>query len=889
MPIAPGTRFGECEILSQVGAGGMGEVYAARDLSLGREVAIKVLPESLERDPERLRRFEQEARAAAALNHPNIVSIYRFGTREHGPAYVVTELLQGQTLRERLATGALPVRKAVEYVIQVTRGLAAAHERGIIHRDLKPENLFITRDGVVKILDFGLAKLISPDTGGEQETMSYRATEPGIVLGTVGYMSPEQVRGQAVDARSDLFSLGAILYEMLSGKRAFQRDTAADTMSAILKEEPPELSMEGRNLPPGLGRIVHRCMEKDPAERYQSARDLGFNLELLSTPVSGSGAVATLVEEIPTKRRWMWLVVAAALVAALAGFLAARAWSPAKPASSTITWRRLTDFQGMEEAPALSPDAESVAFTAEVAGRRQVWVRLLAGGTPLQVTHDDADHQSPRWSADSSSLMYFTAAEKEGGQGQIWEIPSLGGTARPLAESTDNGDLSRDGKHLAYLRYLQGKVELVVADADGANAKAVAELPHGFAYSNLRWSPDNQMLAYEAGRTFDFDVFGVPASGGTPAKITADGNPMGGFAWQPDSSGVVYSSSRGETMLYMPTMNLWSVKLGGKELRQLTFGELSYWSPDIDRHGNLVASGVRIDFNLWKIPTEGAPRENVQSAKQLTRQTGAVQTPSPSADEKELVYLSDSGGHGNLWILNLEDGRTRQLTFHRDPNIAIGVPVWSPDGANIAYAMRSTTGWNVDQWVIRPNGTGARKLLDQSGWACWTADSKWLYLAPPTPGGFAISKLSLTDGAASVVQKDGAKPAVAADGTLYFARTQDRADGGSDMEILTAKPDTSDGKLLGKIPGSRLQSRVVMQPTLSIDGKWLALVLNDGTTANIYKMSTADGTLRQATDFGHDSTFIGRRVSWSKDGRSIYAAIGKGESDIVLLGNLLSR
>src|SRR5713101_5309931 len=256
MALPRGIKLGSYEIVSSLGAGGMGEVYRARDESLGREVAIKVLPKELASDPDRLRRFEQEARAAAALNHPNILAVYGFSTTEEHAPYLITELLQGQTLRERLQQGEVPVRKAIEFALQTARGLAAAHDRGIVHRDLKPENLFLTRDGVVKILDFGLAKLVGPGASGPQSSMATTSvTGLGVVLGTVGYMSPEQVRGQALDPRTDIFSLGAILYEMLSGKRAFQGETAADTMSAILKEEPVELSGTGRNLPPALGRI----------------------------------------------------------------------------------------------------------------------------------------------------------------------------------------------------------------------------------------------------------------------------------------------------------------------------------------------------------------------------------------------------------------------------------------------------------------------------------------------------------------------------------------------------------------------------------------------------------------------------------------------------------
>ncbi|HEV8610295.1 MAG TPA: serine/threonine-protein kinase, partial [Thermoanaerobaculia bacterium] len=280
MTLTSGSRLGPYEIVSALGAGGMGEVYRAKDPRLGREVAIKVLPASFSKDPDRLRRFEHEARAAGVLNHPNITAVYDIGSHDGAP-YVVTELLEGETLRSRLAAGALSARKALDYAIQIARGLAAAHEKGIVHRDLKPENLFVTKDGRVKILDFGLAKLKQPEPGTEKETelpTGTMGTEPGVVLGTMGYMSPEQVRGQPADRRSDLFSFGAILYEMLSGQRAFRGDTAADTITAILTKEPPDLSQTNREIHPGLDRILRHCLEKNPEERFESARDLAFDL-----------------------------------------------------------------------------------------------------------------------------------------------------------------------------------------------------------------------------------------------------------------------------------------------------------------------------------------------------------------------------------------------------------------------------------------------------------------------------------------------------------------------------------------------------------------------------------------------------------------------------------
>src|SRR5208283_5593065 len=311
--ITPGTKLGEYEVKSLLGSGGMGEVYRARDSRLGRDVAIKVLPSFLSTDSERLRRFEQEARAAAALNHPNILAVHQMGTYQGAP-YMVSELLEGETLREQLKRGRLPIRKAIDYSVQIARGLAAAHDKGIVHRDLKPENLFVTKDGHVKILDFGLAKLTQPQSGSEKSALTLtQGTEAGMVMGTVGYMAPEQVRGQTADHRADIFAFGAILYEMLAGKRAFQKPTSPETMSAILNEDPPGISQVAANIPPALQRVVHRCLEKNPEQRFQSASDLAFALDALSD--SGGSAHSATAARIATGAGKRWKAIVAAAVA----------------------------------------------------------------------------------------------------------------------------------------------------------------------------------------------------------------------------------------------------------------------------------------------------------------------------------------------------------------------------------------------------------------------------------------------------------------------------------------------------------------------------------------------------------------------------------------------
>jgi serine/threonine protein kinase len=331
MALAPGTKLGPYEILAPLGSGGMGDVYRAKDTRLGREVALKILPESFASEGDRLRRFEQEARAVAALNHPNILAVFDIG-QHNGSPFLVSELLEGETLRGVMERGALPQRKTIEYGVQVAHGLAAAHEKGIVHRDLKPENIFVTRDGRIKILDFGLAKLAqkaatNPNASANEATMTSSHTAVGVVMGTASYMAPEQVRGETVDARTDIFAFGAVLYEMLSGQRAFRRDTSAETMTAVLKEDPPELTETSRIVSPALDRTVRRCLEKNPEQRFQSARDLSFALSALSGSEASSIARATTAAA-PVRRasltQWLAIALALAAVAAATWWLARR-------------------------------------------------------------------------------------------------------------------------------------------------------------------------------------------------------------------------------------------------------------------------------------------------------------------------------------------------------------------------------------------------------------------------------------------------------------------------------------------------------------------------------------------------------------------------------------
>jgi Tol biopolymer transport system component len=884
--LGAGTKLGRYEILEPLGAGGMGEVYRARDPQLDRTVCLKLLPGGSAADPDRQRRFEQEARAASQLNHPNILAIFDVG-QENGLPFIISELLEGETLRDRLRGGRLPLRRCVDYGVQIARGLAAAHERGIVHRDLKPENLFVTRDGIVKVLDFGLAKLLADRPGGvlDGATLSVE-TQAGVVMGTIGYLAPEQARGLAADHRADVFSFGAILYEMVTGHRAFHGGSAADALSAILKTDPPPISGAIADAPPQLERIVGHCLEKDPSERFQSMRDVIFNLESLTTT---SGPVAAV-----TQRRRRWAPIALVALAVAAGALALYSWrashAPAPTPRSPVGFQRLTDRQGIEEMPAISPDGRAVAFVAGIEGVPQVMVRLLAGGAPLQITRDAVPHSSPRWAPDSASLIYFSASREPGAAGAIWEVPALGGAPRLLTPAMAPGDLSHDGKSLAFIRSGEGKADLVVSRRDGSEPRVIAALPAGIDYLSLRWSPDDRWLAYQAGSVFSNDIQVVSRDGGEPRALTSTRRAVAGVDWLPDSSGVVYSSAREHTLLYLPSYNLWLTRLDGST-RQLTFGEASYLHPDVDAKGRLAATRVRADFDIWNFPIAGAPRDNVAAARQVTRQTAHVQTPSLSPDGQEMVYLSDTGGHTNLWVTKLDGSELpRQITFEQDPDLSVGVPVWSPDGRLISFYMWSAKTAFGSQWLIHPDGTGLRRLAEEGGWANWSHDAKWLYVVPGGGRGLpqGIFKYPVAGGEPVLVRKDAAeRPAVARDGTLYYARMTGRIAGGEALEIYRAQPEDGEPHLLLRIAAARAPGWTRTQPVLSPDGRWLALILADSYTANLYLLPTRGGELRQITDFGGRAMLISRRVSWSPDSQYLYAAVGDSDADIVLLTHLL--
>lgn len=856
MPLAPGTRLRSYSIVSLVGAGGMGEVYHAYDDKLRREVALKILPQSVATDREARTRLVREAHVLATLNHPAIAAIYDLEDVD-GIVALVLEFVAGPTLAETIAAGPIEVATAVRIAGQIVDALDAAHENGIVHRDLKPGNIKLTVDGRVKILDFGIAKVVGAESRADltmSPTITSLASRMGVILGTPSYMSPEQAKGRAVDKRVDIWAFGCVLFEMLTGRSAFAGDDVTDLIVAVMTKE-PDWSLLPPTTPPRITALLKKCLKRDPRERVRDIadvrEDLGAATESKQTPPPASDHGYT---------------------------------------SQSVRFQRLTDFVGLNESPAISPDGKMLAFVTSTAGRRQIWIRLLSGGTPLQVTRANVDHEQPRWAPDSSALIYYTPAGKPGTAGMLWEVSALGGTPRPIATALGGGDISHDGRRIAVFQAVDDRVELALISRDGSTTTYVRPLPSLVSCDCPRWSPDDRSIAFQAHviAYFDQRIFVVPSLGGQ-AHDLVHGMLLRGLAWLPDGRGLVYSSSAGSSLPYPPTFNLRAIDLEGTRDRQVTFGDASHVEPDVHDSGKLLTSRIRSRSDIWRIPISGSPAQNAREAVRVTHQSGRVQTPSISPDGREIVYLSDSGGHGNLWVTSSDGLATRQITFEHDSRNTVGVPVWSPVGKRIAFLM--TREGEARLWSVNADGSELRQLHAHGYFACWSGDGEWLYCSPPNQRPWRILKVPMDGGEPIEVRSDNAMaPAISRDGSVLYYWTAIKPDVGTlgDLEIRAARPESGATQTLARVAGSRIPvSSVLIHMFLSPDESCLAIPLTNGTTTNLWILPTDGGTMQPVTDFGETPITISRRIAWAPDGKALYAALEESDADIVSLEGLL--
>ncbi len=865
MPLAAGTKLGPYEIQYPLGAGGMGEVYRAKDSRLGRDVAIKVLPESMARDAERLRRFETEARAIAALNHPNILSIHDIGTYKGAP-YLVSECLEGQSLWLALTAGLLPLRRAVDYGTQIAQGLAAAHEKGIVHRDLKPENVFVTRDGRVKILDFGLAKLAHAEASAcEGATMEAEHTSAGAVLGTVGYMSPEQVRGEPADARSDIFSLGTILYEMISGHRAFRRDTSAETMTAILKEDPPELSFSGKPISPVLERIVRRCLEKNPLQRFQSARDLAFNLESLSGTSSTSVATGTVrfavaPAEKKTSRKW---VIALAMGALLLALVAASSWMlGARSRSLPLpTYHQLTFDRGLVYAARFAPDG-SIYYSAS-------W-----NGEPVQLysTLPDAPESRPlnlgnsTLFAVSASQLAISVGCKERYiglcQGILGLVPLAGGAPREVADGVLAADWNADGSEMALILQVEGKYRV-----EFPRGKTLYESTHPLGY--LRIAPRGNAVAFVEFSSVDGDAGWVIALDRNGRELLRSVTFVSteGLAWSPSGEEVWVGATRTEGW----ANEVVGLGLNGKQRVVLRLPGILRLH-DVSRDGRVLLSK-----ESWR---SGLQFRGPADKKERDLSWLDYATLRDVSTDGSLISFDDWGsaaGASGLAFLRKTDG---------SPAIKLGQygePILSPDAKQVLAIDALTV--NLVGFVLLPTGVGEIQKVNAPGMQETTSmgfmpDGKAIYYAGDDGHGWKMYVQDIPRGSPrgvtpviSVRRNHFEGHTLSPDGRTFFAR--DLSERGGLYPLAGGEPRL--------IPGWLPEDIWV---AWAADGRSVYVYHDDKTSAPLYQLELATGkreliTTLAPSDVAGVTTIVNVRMTG--DGKAYGYSFSRELSDLFLV------
>jgi Tol biopolymer transport system component len=826
-----GTTLLHYRIVRPLGSGGMGEVYAAEDTKLHRTVALKILAPAMAGDPDRLARFRREAQAIAALNHPNVVTVYSVEEAD-GIHFLTMELVEGQTLTAMLRPGGLSLREWLSVARPLTDAVAAAHAQGIVHRDLKPSNVMVAAGGRVKVLDFGLAKLQPRADAGGTSTITARMTAANQVFGTPAYMSPEQAEGRPLDHRTDIFSLGILLYEMAAGKRPFGGDTSLAIISSILKDTPPPLAQVRPDLPPEVDRVIRRCLAKEPGRRYQSTVDLRHDLEDLESGMTPGVPTDVTSAAIRSRAPSRWIAGGAAVVAiGLMGYLALE-WSrggSARPAAPHATFRQLTFQPAGELFPSLSPDGKWIVYAGEGDSNRDIYLQSTSGQTPINLTRDSpADDDQPAFSPDGERIAFRSGRDGGG----IFVMGRTGEAVRRITRDGYNPSWSPDGASLVYStvaselkpQNAEQRGSVMVVPVDGGSATLLYDRPSMLP----RWSPNGHRIAFSTGEVnVGFaNIVSIPAAGGEAVPITTDSFLNWNAVWAPQGDFLYYVSNRGGSM------NLWRIAIDETSGKPASDPQPITSPASFAAHLSVSSDGRQLAYsavletqNIQRMPFDPVKGEFAGEPAAVTTGSRFWANPDPSPDGEWVVFYSQVSPEGDLYIARADGGGVmRQLTSDRATD---RVPRWSPDGQWIAMFSDRTK--DLQTWLVRPDGSDLRQATRlSSSVAAWSPDGRRMAVTRQSGNSFEQS--------AAIVDRDA-------------------GDGDQSIAVPPAPA-----------PNTRFATN-----SWSPDGKWLA-GQNGFTAPGISLYSIENRAFTRLTEFGEWPVFLpdSRRILFVTRGREFH-------------------